>query len=90
MIETLAYGLMASLFLIVTTISMLKLYKLFPNMGIGLVWGSLSVKMIFVMAYTMAVREYIQNHILYATFIFVAVLYSMIYTLLSLKKSGHI
>lgn len=90
MIDTLVYGFIASIFLIFTTISMLKLYKMFPNMGIGLVWGSLFVKMLFVISYTLAVKEYVENHILYATFIFVGVVYSMVYTLISLKKSGYL
>lgn len=52
-------------------------------------WGSLFVKMLFVIVYTVAVRKYIENHIVYATFIFIAIIYSMVHTLVSLKKDKY-
>jgi hypothetical protein len=89
MINTLTYSFLAFSFLIFITISIIKLYKFFPKMGIGLMWGSLFVKMLFVIVYTVAVRKYIENHIVYATFIFIAIIYSMVHTLVSLKKDKY-
>jgi Ca2+/Na+ antiporter len=89
MINTLTYSFLAFSFLLFITISVVRLYKTFPKMGIGLVWGSLFVKMLFVITYTLAVRQYIENHIVYATFIFIAVIYSMVHTLISLKKDKY-
>lgn len=89
MINTLTYSFLAFSFLLFITISVVRLYKIFPKMGMGLVWGSLFVKMSFVITYTLAVRQYIENHIVYATFIFIAVIYSMVHTLISLKKDKY-
>ena len=89
MINTLTYIFLAFIFLLSITVSVVRLYKSFPKMGIALVWGSLFVKMLFVISYTIAVRGYIENHIIYATFILIAVIHSMAHTLISLKKDKY-
>ncbi len=89
MINTLTYSFLAFIVLLFITMSVVKLYKLFPKFGITLVWSSLFIKMLFVISYTVAVRGYIENHIIYATFILIAVIHSMAHTLVSLKKDKY-
>ena len=86
MINTLTYSFMAFVFLIFITVLVIKIYKMFPKFGIGLMWGSLFIKMLFIITYTLTVKDLINNHIIYATFILMAVIYSMVHTLISLKN----
>ena len=86
MINTLTYSFMAFVFLIFITILVIKIYKMFPKFGIGLMWGSLFIKMLFIITYTLTVKDLINNHIIYATFILMSVIYSMVHTLISLKN----
>lgn len=86
MLDTMVYGFVAAIFLIFITISMVKIYRIAPKMGIGLVWGSLGLKLFFISVYTISVSDYIENDILYATLILMSIIYSMVYTILKLKK----
>ena len=78
MINTLTYSFMALVFLIFITVLVIKIYKMYPQFGIALMWGSLFTKMLFIITYTLVVKDLIDNHIIYATFILMAVIYSMV------------
>ena len=36
--------------------------------------------------FTISVKDYVENHILYATIILMSIIYSMVYTILKLKN----
>lgn len=86
MSDTIACGFIAAIFLVFITVSMIKIYRIVPKMGIGLVWGSLGLKLFFLSIYTISVKDYVENDILYATIILMSIIYSMVYTILKLKN----
>jgi len=86
MIDSLIYGLIASSFVIGITRSVLLLYKRFPSLGFGLVYGSLGVKMFALGAFTLLAKPYIDNIVIYASIILSAIIYSNVYVLLKLHK----
>jgi len=86
MIDSLIYGVVASSFVIGITRSVLLLYKRFPSLGFGLVYGSLGVKMFALGAFTLLARPYINNVVIYAALILSAIIYSNVYLLLKLRR----
>jgi len=86
MIDSLIYGLIASSFVIGITRSVLLLYKRFPSLRFGLVYGSLGVKMFALGAFTLLAKPYIDNIVIYASIILSAIIYSNVYVLLKLHK----
>jgi hypothetical protein len=84
MIDSLIYGVVASSFVIGITRSVLLLYKRFPRLGFGLVYGSLGVKMFALGAFTLLAKPYIENIVIYASIILSAIIYSNVYVLLKL------
>ena len=86
MIDSLIYSVIASSFVIGTTRSVLLLYKRFPRLGFGLVYGSLGVKMFALGAFTLLSKPYIDNIVIYASIILSAIIYSNVYVLLKLHR----
>lgn len=86
MIDSLIYGVLASSFVIGITRSVLLLYKRFPRLGFGLVYGSLGVKMFALGAFTLLAKPYIKDTIIYAALILSAIIYSNVYVLLKLHR----
>lgn len=84
MIDSLIYGIIASSFVIGITRSVLLLYKRFPRLGFGLIYGSLGVKMFALGAFTLLAKPYIDNIVIYASIILSAIIYSNVYVLLKL------
>ena len=84
MTNSLLLGLVVCAFLIIAQNVVLKIYKRFPEHGIGLMYGSLGVKLMFVCGITLALRSEIENSILYAIVILMGVLYSNVKTILDL------
>ena len=86
MIDSLIYGIVASSFVIGITRSVLLLYKRFPRLGFGLIYGSLGVKMFALGAFTLLSKPYINNVVIYAALILSAIIYSNVYLLLKLRR----
>lgn len=86
MIDSLIYGVIASSFVIGITRSVLLLYKRFPSLGFGLIYGSLGVKMFALGAFTLLAKPYIDNIVIYASIILSAIIYSNVYVLLKLHR----
>ena len=86
MIDSLIYGIVASSFVIGITRSVLLLYKRFPSLRFGLVYGSLGVKMFALGAFTLLAKPYIDNIVIYASIILSAIIYSNVYVLLKLHR----
>ena len=84
MIDSLIYGIVASSFVIGITRSVLLLYKRYPRLGFGLIYGSLGVKMFALGAFTLLAKPYIENIVIYASIILSAIIYSNVYVLLKL------
>ena len=80
MLDTIVCGFIAAIFLVFVTMSMIKIYRITPKMG------SLGLKLFFLSIFTISVKDYVENHILYATIILMSIIYSMVYTILKLKN----
>jgi hypothetical protein len=90
MLSSLFYGFFGAAFLVFLNYMVLKVYKQFPKYGIGLVWGSLGIKLIFLSGFTLMMREFINQPVMYAFLILAGVIFSNIQTLLTLNKNGDI
>lgn len=90
MLSSLIYGFFAAAFLVFLNYMVLKVYKQFPKYGVGLVYGSLGVKLIFLSAFTLMIRDFINQPVMYAFLILAGVVFSNIQTLLTLNKNGDI
>jgi hypothetical protein len=90
MINSLIIGMLVCAFLVIAQNVVLKIYKYFPQHGVGLVYGSLGVKMLFVCGITIALRGEISNPSIYAITILMGVLYTNVKTVidLHLKSEG--
>ena len=90
MINSLLLGIFVCAFLIILQNVILKIYKIFPQHGVGLVYGSLGVKLLFVCGITLALKKEIENHSLYAITILMGVLYTNVKMVidLHLKSEG--
>jgi hypothetical protein len=84
MINSLILGLLVCTFLVIAQNVILKIHKHFPQHSVGLVYGSLGVKLIFVCGITLAFRGEIENPTLYAIIILMGVLYTNVKTVIDL------
>lgn len=89
MINSLLLGLFVCAFLIITQNIILKIYKLFPSYGVGIVYGSLGVKLLFVCGVTIALKSEIENSSIYAISILVGVLYANVKTVIDLHLKSE-
>ena len=90
MINSLILGLLVCTFLVIAQNVVLKIYKHFPQHGVGLVYGSLGVKLIFVCGITLALRGEIENSTLYAITILMGVLYTNVKTVIDLHLKSEV
>ena len=89
MINSLILGLVVCAFLVIAQNVILKIYKYFPEQGVGLVYGSLGVKLIFVCGITLSLRGEIENQTLYAITILMGVLYTNVKTVIELHLKSE-
>ena len=89
MINSLILGLLVCTFLVIAQNVILKIYKHFPKQGVGLVYGSLFIKLIFVCGITLALRGEISNPSLYAITILMGVLYTNVKTVIDLHLKSE-
>ena len=66
MVVSLAYGLAGSMFLVVLTNLLIKLFKKFNNIGYSIVYASLFLKLIFLSGFVLVTRGEIPNQIIFA------------------------
>jgi len=86
MIDSLIYGIIASSFVIGITRSVLLVYAKFPQLGFGLIYGSLGVKMFALGAFTLLAKPYIEDVVVYAALILSSIIYSNVYILIKLYR----
>jgi len=86
MINSIVYGLLASIFSVLITRIIIQLSKRFTQIGMGLAYGSLGVKLFFLGIFTLALKGEIENSIVYATIILMSIIYCNAYTFLALTK----
>lgn len=84
--ESIFYALLAVIFLVGLTRLLLLLFTNVKKISGSIAHISLFGKMIFLSAYTLAIKDELQNKIVYATIILFGIIYSTVYIVLKLSK----
>ena len=82
---SLAYGLAGSLFLVVLTNLLIKLFKKFNNIGYSIIYASLFLKLIFLSGFVLVTKNEIPNQIIFAVVILGGIMYSTVNVILKVK-----
>jgi len=85
MVVSLAYGLAGSIFLVVLTNLLIKLFKKFNNIGYSIVYASLFLKLIFLSGFVLVTKNEIPNQIIFAVVILGGIMYSTVNVILKVK-----
>ncbi len=85
MVVSLAYGLAGSIFLVVLTNLLIKLFKKFDNIGYSIVYASLFLKLIFLSGFVLVTKNEIPNQIIFAVVILGGIMYSTVNVILKVK-----
>ena len=90
MIDTIIYTAIACLFLIGLSNLLVKIFERIEGARISLIYISLFSKLVFLSGFTLVVKDYLDNKIIYATSILFAIIYSTINLILKLLRNGKI
>ncbi len=85
MVVSLAYGLAGSMFLVVLTNLLIKLFKKFNNIGYSIIYASLFLKLIFLSGFVLVTKNEIPNQIMFAVAILGGIMYSTVNVILKVK-----
>lgn len=90
MTDTLIYTAIACLFLIGLSNLLVKIFEKIEKARISLIYISLFSKLVFLSGFTLVVKDYLDNKIIYATSILFAIIYATINLILKLIRNGKI
>tara|TARA_Y100000114_G_scaffold6291_1_gene5076 strand:- start:925 stop:1197 length:273 start_codon:yes stop_codon:yes gene_type:complete len=90
MIDTIVYTAIACLFLIGLSNLLVKIFERIEGARISLIYISLFSKLVFLSGFTLVVKDYLDNKIIYATSILFAIIYATINLILKLLRNGKI
>ena len=76
MTDTILYTAIACLFLIGLSNLLVKIFQRIESARTSLIYISLFSKLVFLSGYTLVVKDYLENKILYATTILFAIIYA--------------
>ena len=86
MIASAIYGVVAALLVLVITFMIIMLTSRFEKAGYGIMYGSLFIKMVALSGFTLAVKPYLSDAIIYATLILISIMFSNVYLIIKMKK----
>jgi len=86
MIASAIYGVVAALLVLVITFMIIMLTSRFEKAGYGIMYGSLFIKMVALSGFTLAVKPYLSDAIIYATLILISIMFSNVYLIIKIKK----
>ena len=86
MITSAVYGFVASILVIVITFMVVMLTSRFEKAGYGIMYGSLFIKMVTLSAFTLAVKPYLGDAIIYATIVLISIMFSNVYLIIKIKQ----
>lgn len=90
MTNTIIYTAIACLFLIGLSNLLVKIFEKIEGARISLIYISLFSKLVFLSGFTLVVKDYLDNKIIYATSILFAIIYATINLILKLLRNGKI
>ena len=86
MIASIVYGTIAAVIVLVITFLIVILTSRFAKAGYSIMYGSLFIKMVTLSAFTIAVKPYVSDAIIYATIILISIMFSNVYLIIKIKK----
>ena len=85
MIESLIYGLLATGIMLAINKAVVTIFLKSKQTGIGLIYGSMVAKLLFLSMFTLIIQDDLQNAIVYCSIILIGIIYSNLNTILKLK-----
>ena len=85
MIDSFIYGLLATGVMLAINKFVTTIFIKVKNSGIALVYGSLAAKLVFLSAFTLVIKNDLENPIVYCSMILIGIIYSNLNTIMKLK-----
>ena len=85
MIESFVYGLLATSIMLAINKVVINIFLKSKQSGIGLIYGSMAAKLLFLSIFTLLIQEDLQKPIVYCSIILIGIIYSNLNTILKLK-----
>jgi uncharacterized membrane protein YccC len=85
MIESFVYGLLATGIMLAINKVVVTIFLKSKQTGIGLMYGSMAAKLLFLSIFTLVIEDDLQNSVVYCSIILIGIIYSNLNTILKLK-----
>jgi len=85
MIESIVYGLLATSIMLAINKVVITIFLKSKQSGLGLIYGSMAAKLLFLSIFTLVIQDDLQKPIVYCSIILIGIIYSNINTILKLK-----
>ena len=85
MIESFVYGLLATGIMLAINKVVITIFLKSKQSGIGLIYGSMAAKLLFLSIFTLVIENDLEKPIVYCSIILIGIIYSNLNTILKLK-----
>ena len=85
MIASAVYGFVAAILVLVITFMVVMLTSRFSKAGYGIMYGSLFIKMVTLCGFTLTVKPYLSDAIIYAAIVLISIMFSNVYLIIKIK-----
>ena len=85
MIESFVYGLLATSIMLAINKVVVTIFLKSKHRGIGLMYGSMAAKLLFLSIFTLVIEDDLQNAVVYCSIILIGIIYSNLNTIVKLK-----